>query len=183
MSNMLMIIDPQVDFITGSMRIEGAEEKINALIKYIRENSGKYSCIAVTVDWHPFNHCSFLENGGPWPAHCVQHTVGAAIYPPLADFLYKEQQNSIVKVYKKGDKKNVEEYSLFRNLASTRHLDFLIRKYDVKHIDVCGIAGDICVLNTLKAAIGIYRAHVFNVLEEFCPSTDGGIALHEFLES
>ena len=51
-------------------------------------------------------------------------------------------------------------------------------------VDVCGIAGDVCVLNTLKDGIAIYgRSPQFNVLEEYCPSIDGGTALREFLES
>ena len=35
MKRMLMIIDPQIDFISGSMAVEGAAEKMDALIKYI----------------------------------------------------------------------------------------------------------------------------------------------------
>ena len=67
MKRMLMIIDPQIDFISGSMAVEGAAEKMDALIKYIEKMDGKYACKAVTLDWHPFNHCSFEENGGQWP--------------------------------------------------------------------------------------------------------------------
>ena len=32
MKRMLMIIDPQIDFISGSMAVEGAAEKMDALI-------------------------------------------------------------------------------------------------------------------------------------------------------
>ena len=32
---MLMIIDPQIDFISGEMAVEGAKEKMDALIRYI----------------------------------------------------------------------------------------------------------------------------------------------------
>ena len=70
---MLMIIDPQIDFISGEMAVEGAKEKMDALIRYIEKMDGKYACKAVTLDWHPFNHCSFEENGGQWPmrtAYC-----------------------------------------------------------------------------------------------------------------
>ena len=34
-------------------------------------------------DWHPGRHCSFREQGGPWPPHCVQGTEGAAFHPEL----------------------------------------------------------------------------------------------------
>lgn len=181
MKRMLMIIDPQIDFISGSMAVKGAAEKMDALIKYIEKMDGKYTCKAVTVDWHPFNHCSFGENGGQWPMHCVQHTVGACIYPPMVEPLYRTAGE--VKIFKKGDKKNVEEYSIFRNLTSRRHIDYLIHRLDIGRIDLCGIAGDICVLSTLKGGIETYGAPMFHVLEEFCPSIDGGTALHQFLIS
>lgn len=178
---MLMIIDPQMDFISGSLKVDGAAGSMDALARYVKEADGEYRCKVVTVDWHPFSHCSFVENGGQWPAHCIQHTVGAAVYPPLMEALYAT--GGKVEIFKKGDKKNVEEYSIFRNLTSARHLDFLIRRMEIEKIDLCGIAGDVCVLATLKAGIGIYGGPMFNVLEEFCPSIDGGTALHEFLES
>ncbi len=34
-------------------------------------NSGKVSKVIFTVDWHPENRCSFKDNGGELPAHCV----------------------------------------------------------------------------------------------------------------
>ena len=111
------------------MAVEGAKEKMDALIRYIEKMDGKYACKAVTLDWHPFNHCSFEENGGQWPMHCVQHTVGACIYPPMVEPLYRTAGE--VKIFKKGDKKNVEEYSIFRNLTS-RHNRFLEGKHDFR---------------------------------------------------
>ena len=112
---LLLIIDPQIDFITGSLKVPGAEETMNALAEYIIKTDGEYVCKAVTVDWHPFRHCSFIENGGQWPMHCVQHTVGASIWPALIDPLYRTEGE--VKIFRKGDKKNREEYSIFRNLT------------------------------------------------------------------
>lgn len=178
---MLLIIDPQIDFITGSLKVPGAEETMNALAEYIIKTDGEYVCKAVTVDWHPFRHCSFIENGGQWPMHCVQHTVGASVWPALIDPLYRTEGE--VKIFRKGDKKNREEYSIFRNLTSIRNIDFLIHRLEIESIDICGIAGDVCVLHTLKGGIEVYGAPMFNVLEQFCPSIDGGAALHEFLES
>ena len=55
----------------------------------------------------------------------------------------------------------------------------LIKKFNIKQIDICGIAGDVCVLNTLKDGIVLYGKEMFNVLEEFSPSLDGGKALKQ----
>ena len=174
-----MIVDPQIDFISGSLKVEGAKEKMDALAD---RTDGEYICKLITMDQHPYRHCSFYENGGQWPMHCVVNTIGAAVYQPIMDAVYNTQGE--VKMFRKGEKKNFEEYSIFKNLCSARHIDFLLYRLDIEVVDVCGIAGDVCVLNTLKDGIAIYgRSPQFNVLEEYCPSIDGGTALREFLES
>src|SRR5439155_1642544 len=39
--------------------------------------------VCFTRDWHPPDHCSFRENGGPWPSHCVRKSTGAEFHPDL----------------------------------------------------------------------------------------------------
>jgi nicotinamidase-related amidase len=62
----LLIIDVQNDFINGTMALnkcpakqEGSEVVpiINNLIQTI-----PFDLIAYSLDWHPANHCSFIEN-------------------------------------------------------------------------------------------------------------------------
>lgn len=55
MDKILLIVDPQVDFISGSLAVEGAKEKMDAL-------------------------ASALQNGGQWPPHCVKGTAGSCVY-------------------------------------------------------------------------------------------------------
>ena len=69
MKKVLVIVDPQNDFITGSLAVKTASEKMNALVEHLWET--KYDAIFVTLDSHPENHCSFECNGGQWPVHCV----------------------------------------------------------------------------------------------------------------
>ena len=52
---------------------------------------------------------------------------------------------------------------------------------DVNQIDICGIAGDYCVLDTLKDGIKLYGKDKFNVLLPYCASIDGGTALNQYL--
>ena len=62
----LLIIDVQNDFINGSMALikcpakqEGSEVVpiINSLIENV-----PFDVITYSLDWHPANHCSFIEN-------------------------------------------------------------------------------------------------------------------------
>ena len=85
MKNVLLIVDPQNDFITGSLAVEGAKEKMMYLSDYI--NSVEYDYIFITMDTHPENHMSFKENGGIWPKHCVAGTNGWCIPEYLSNAL------------------------------------------------------------------------------------------------
>lgn len=175
MNKMLLVVDPQVDFISGTLAVEKAEEKMLELARYVRQKDGDYRLKVVTMDWHPYSHFSFQDNGGQWPRHCVQNTAGAAIFGPLFEALF-QTSGKVVCLYK-GDKEELEEYSIFKNESSAQQLNRLIQDFDIEKIEICGIAGDICVLNTLHDGVEKYGTEMFKVLVGFCPSLDGGVAI------
>lgn len=175
MNKMLLIVDPQMDFISGSLLVPQAASKMSGLARYVHQNAQEYKIKVVTADWHPYDHCSFKEKGGPWPMHCVQNTVGAAIHPEL--FYALNQTVGQVEVLYKGNLRDKEEYSIFQNSDSSLRLAVLLDQFEIECIEICGIAGDICVLNTLRDGLSLYKDLRFNVLTEFCPSLDGGVAI------
>lgn len=69
MDKILLIVDPQVDFISGSLAVEGAKEKMDALASALQNGEIDCDYVMVTKDFHPSNHCSFKENGGQWHPH------------------------------------------------------------------------------------------------------------------
>lgn len=145
MNKMLLIIDAQNDFIDGSLGVNGAKEKMNRLIEYINSNKDKYKCIVFTCDWHPVDHMSFST----WPNHCIQHTVGAAIYEPL--FKSVCELNIPFHVLIKGDNPLREDYSIMNHTESKeilRNIVNVTRK--ITDIDVCGIANEYCVNDSVK---------------------------------
>lgn len=177
MKRILMIIDPQVDFIAGSLPVPGAEQPMNALAEYVRAEAGRYDLIIVTADRHPADHCSFAENGGPWPRHCVEGSGGATVWPPLNDAL-TALGDKVLYLYK-GIDPGHEEYSIFKNHNSAAEIDRIIKDGEVTGVDVCGLAGDVCVAGTLRDGVGLYGRGLFHVLPEFTPSLDGGKTLKE----
>ncbi len=180
MRKALMVIDPQMDFISGSIPVLGALEAMNGLVNYIRMTNGMYVCKIVTVVSHPTEHCSFIGNGGVWPVHCVKNDTGADIYQPLHDELLISKGNLIV--LPKGDKFDREEYSVFKNKLAAEAIDRLISKHKIERIDICGIAGDLCVCDTLIDGVNKYGKDMFNVLMPYTPSFDGGKLLRETIE-
>ena len=82
--SVLLVIHLQNDFCPGgALAVEGGDQVIpiaNALIRFFAtEGFG----IVATRDWHPENHCSFKEQGGPWPSHCIQGSRGSQFHPDL----------------------------------------------------------------------------------------------------
>lgn len=180
MKRLLVIVDPQVDFITGALPVPGAESAMNLLAEYISGNNGLYAHKIITADRHPYNHCSFFENGGRWPRHCVHDTVGAAIWQPVFDAVYQTEGD--VSILYKGQKSDTEEYSIFKNMESAKVIDLLIKEYGIEQIDLCGLAGDVCVSDTLKDGTKHYGSQIFNILTMFSPSIDGGRTLDRIIE-
>lgn len=149
-NKILVIVDAQYDFIDGSLAVNGAQETMNNLCDFIKENGLMYDKIVLTADWHPISHCSFKANKGEWPTHCVQHSIGAAIYAPILSELDKLGSDYIVLT--KGDNEDREEYSVFKNEESSNKLVKLCEALETKDIDFCGIALDYCVKNSILDA-------------------------------
>ena len=180
MNRILLIVDPQNDFITGTLAVPGAKEKMMKLSDYIKTNVYDYIC--VTLDSHPKNHISFKENGGMWPTHCVAYTNGWDI----PEYLEMALGGILTTYYHKGTDLNKEEYSIFDNESDgyilANQLIDLFREGNI-YIDVCGIAGDFCVIETIKGLRKIIGDQYITVLVNYTASIDGGIKLCDYLES
>ena len=78
----LLIADVQNDFLPGgALAVKGGDEIVPVLRSYIDRFQSRGLPIFLSQDWHPPNHCSFREQGGPWPIHCVAGSAGA-LPPP-----------------------------------------------------------------------------------------------------
>ena len=83
-----IVVDMLYDFINGSLACKNTEKAIDETIKYINKNPKEK--VLYVCDHHPIDHCSFTENGGVWPTHCVEGTLGGQIHE---DF-YKKIENT-----------------------------------------------------------------------------------------
>ena len=186
---MLLIVDPQNDFITGTLTVPNAKEVMSKLADFISKRGVEYDVISVTLDSHPENHCSFIENGGIWPKHCILHTNEWG-FPQYLDDAIKElnqiKSDIAFHLYLKGTEYNKEEYSIFDNAKDGDLLKKDIQRYiqndSEVYIDVCGIAGDYCVLQTLQGLKEVIDPKNITILEPYTASIDGGVALKEFAE-
>lgn len=80
----LLLVDPQNDFFPGgAMGMPEGTNLVPIINAYIKHFSQQGWPIFATRDWHPPNHSSFTEQGGPWPTHCVQGSRGAQFHSDL----------------------------------------------------------------------------------------------------
>lgn len=141
----LIIVDVQYDFLPGgALAVPESDQILPVLNKYIEIFEKRGLPIYMTRDWHPVNHCSFKEYGGPWPSHCVVDTRGAAFAEDL-------KFSSPAIVISKATTPERECYSDF----GTTNFETSLRATGVGRLFVGGLATDYCVLNTVKDALGL----------------------------
>ncbi len=139
----LIVVDVQNDFLPGgALGVPGGDEVIPLLNGYIAAFGAHGLPVFATRDWHPNDHCSFQDRGGPWPPHCIAHTQGAA----FATLLQFPCNVSVVSKATKGD---ADAYSGFQGTE----LDQLLKARGAKRLLIGGLATDYCVLNTVLDAL------------------------------
>jgi nicotinamidase/pyrazinamidase len=143
----LIIVDFQNDFTPGGALAVHEGDTIAPRIDALAR-SGDFDLVVATRDWHPPDHASFAEQGGPWPVHCVQGTPGAELHPAL-------DRSLVDAVVDTGYRPEIEGYSGFE----ATDLAELLRSHRVDHVTLVGLATDYCVkhtaLDALRAGFGV----------------------------
>ncbi|CAF0875369.1 unnamed protein product [Adineta ricciae] len=174
-------ISGNLALIDSPAKQEGADVVpiINHLLQTV-----SFDVIIYTHDWHPTDHISFYQNlnkrrqyllgdqnknyslfdtvtyKGPlvqteqvlWPLHCIQNTNGAKLHKDLI----VESKSNVFHV-RKGLNPDVDSYSAFwdNNKQQKTDLDSILRRWNVTHVYVTGLATDYCVAATALDAIDL----------------------------
>jgi nicotinamidase/pyrazinamidase len=141
-SRALIIVDFQNDFTPGGALAVPEGDSIAPRLNELAA-SGDYDLVVATRDWHPADHNSFAEQGGPWPVHCVAGTQGAELHPDL-------DRSRIDVIVDKGQAVDTDGYSGFEGTD----LEQLLRERGITQVTVVGLATDYCVKNTALDALG-----------------------------
>lgn len=139
----LIIVDVQNDFLPGgSLPVPAGDEVIPNLNRYIAAFLFRELPIFATRDWHPPDHCSFHQQGGPWPAHCIAGTQGAA-FPANLEIPCDTH------IISKATSREKDAYSGF----SETELDAMLKSAGISGVFIGGLATDHCVLSTVRDAL------------------------------
>ena len=162
----LLIVDMQYDFCPpdGSLQVCDGDKIVEVINNIRKKHEDKFDLVALSMDWHPPNHCSFhknnivrdpkaelfkpcqLENGAMqvmWPNHCVQGSNGAKIHKELS----RKQTDKIIL---KGMDPSVDSYSAFmdNDKKTKTALNGILKEAEITDIYCVGLAFDYCVGNT-----------------------------------
>lgn len=148
----LIVVDVQNDFCPGgALAVKDGDAVVPVLNEWIRRFAAAGRPVVYTQDWHPADHCSFKEQGGIWPVHCVQGSPGADFHKDL-----------VVQgvVFRKAFSRDKEGYSGFDgrlsgggDLEAQPDLASWLKERGVRKVYVGGLATDYCVRATVLDAL------------------------------
>lgn len=171
----LLVVDVQNGFCAnGNLPVPGGEAVVPVINRLMAE--GGYDLIVASQDWHPPDHKSFASQhpgkkpfemgslrGRPqvmWPDHCVQGSRDAEFHPEL-------DRNRIHLVQRKGEDRETDSYSAFRDNHAERStgLDAELKRHGIEQLDVCGLATDYCVKFSALDAVAMLPGVEVRVIE------------------
>uniref|UniRef100_C6DYL9 nicotinamidase n=1 Tax=Geobacter sp. (strain M21) TaxID=443144 RepID=C6DYL9_GEOSM len=144
----LLVVDAQVDFCPGgALPVPRGDQVILALNRYLDLFKRRSAPIFASRDWHPKLSKHFKENGGEWPVHCVQGTLGAEFHPSLV-------LPSDTIVISKGMASWDDGYSAMQGVTENgTPFVMLLRHMELDRLYVGGLATDFCVRQTVLEAL------------------------------
>ena len=140
----LLIVDVQNDFCTGgALAVPDGESVVPPLRRLAQHFTALGLPVYATRDWHPADSRHFASNGGVWPVHCVQGTLGARLREDL-------KLPSSVQIVSKGQSRTDDGYSAVAGEVAGRGT--LLEDLKTRGVDkviVGGLATDYCVKHSV----------------------------------
>ncbi|MBE0550060.1 MAG: isochorismatase family protein [Rubrivivax sp.] len=141
----LLLVDIQRDFLPGgALAVRDGNRVVAPAHRCLRLFAERGLPVFASRDWHPATHCSFREQGGPWPAHCVAGTAGAAFAEGLG-------LPAWARIVSKATRAESDAYSAFDGADLGKRLGAA----GVKRLFVAGLATDYCVLHSVVDAVAL----------------------------
>lgn len=137
----LVLIDVQNDFITGSLANKEAQKAIPNIVKKINEFDGDY--IMCTFDTHTEDYLNTKEGKALPVVHCVKGTDGWRMNKDVAEALIGKN----VYFIPKPTFGSVE--GMYGDHSLTEAIIHLKKNYKERpfEIEICGFVSDICVIS------------------------------------
>ena len=133
MSKVLVVVDMQNDFITGSLGTKEAEAIVEAVVAKINEYKEAGYKVVYTRDTHSEDYLSTSEGKKLPVEHCIKGTWGWQLADPIAKTVVSAAQ-----LYDKGT---------FGCIALGNKMKELAEEDSQLEVEVIGLCTDICVIS------------------------------------
>lgn len=144
----LIVVDLQRDFAApdGALAVDGGEQVVAAANTHIAAATLAGATVVYTRDWHPESTPHFEKDGGVWPVHCVQGTVGAEYHPDLR--VVDDAFEVLKGIGREDGYSGFSERDAGTGEESSTDLDSYLREHAIEEVNVVGLAMDYCVRAT-----------------------------------
>ena len=131
MKKLLVVVDYQNDFVTGSLGFENAKELDELIAKRIQEYKDNGDQVIYTFDTHYEDYLDTVEGKHLPVKHCLKDSDGHKLYGKVASTL----ENGDVTFEKKT----------FPSLELAKYLE----NKEYQSVELCGLVSNICVLSNV----------------------------------
>ena len=172
----LVVVDVQNDFITGTLANKDAQKAVPNIVDKILKFNG--DAIYLTMDTHYFDYNKTKEGKKLPVEHCLINTDGwrieDSIYQAVLEkakqgceikYIRKNTFGSVDPVYTEDTEStttlkdailNLEKNNTFQYIKNNRYIDYIPME-----IEICGFCTDICVVSNAL----ILKAYTYNFAE------------------
>lgn len=142
----LVIVDAQNDFVSGTLGSGMAESAMDNIVKKISKHGNEYDMIIFTRDIHFENYMETLEGKKLPVLHCQKGSKGSMIVERV--------WNAVSELKKNGKRVRTFDKHTFGSRELVDYLATVCTRKDT--IEFCGVCTDICVVSNvicLRAAL------------------------------
>lgn len=163
MREILLVVDPQNDFINGVFGSKAAADTAGRIAKVLYDNLSKrrYSDVIYTMDTHKADEYEYSLESMKYKPHCIVNTKGWDV------------ENSIASALQKNHARRIEKGAF----GCTELCDFLVAHFvdelsnGAVMIDIAGFATDVCVVSTALLLRSAFEDLPITVNSALCAGT------------
>ena len=130
----LVVVDYQVDFVSGALGCAGAEKLESVILSKIEETRSRGGQVIFTLDTHSDGYLDTAEGKKLPVPHCIEGTAGHALFGGVAQAV---RQGDIV---------------IKKTSFGSLELADLLKRSGFDEVELCGLVTDICVISNAVLA-------------------------------
>ena len=157
MQKILVVVDMQNDFITGSLGTPEAQAIAPKVANFLAANKDSYDRVIFTRDCHNDNYLETCEGKKLPIPHCIEGTEGYEILNSLTSLFESRLEYSIIRK------------ETFGSTLLPSEIEWWIERYggDIE-IDFCGVCTDICVISNVLLIKAYFPEANITVYKDLC---------------